>query len=200
MMRRLSKTLLLNDVSQTRVPVIIAEPSNIAQLLEGSGEIISNINRIISPDNAETITSILVNVDTLTSQLAENKDGIAQTVQNVEEITANLASFTEKLDSITEKMDRTMTSIETIVSTDAKGAFGQFSEASDEAVLLMKDMRSILDDNRAAIDAFALQGLGQTSAAMTELRRLIKTTDGILREIERDPSRFIFGDTRPAGN
>ena len=190
---------LLKEIQgQTKIPVIIAEPSNIAQLLEGSGEIVANINQLLSPKNTETVSAILENIQVVTEQLAENKQGISDTVSNIEEITENLASFTARLDSISDKLDRTMTSVEGIVSTDAKTAFVQFAEASDEAVLLLADMRQLLEDNRDAIDAFAVQGLGQTSAAMTELRRLIQTTDGILREIERDPSRFFFGDTRPS--
>ncbi|MBL4619715.1 MAG: hypothetical protein JKX88_06415 [Marinicaulis sp.] len=44
---------------------------------------------------------------------------------------------------------------------------------------------------------FADQGLGQVAPALAEARRLMRTLDYMMREIDRDPQAYFLGENVP---
>ena len=66
-----------------------------------------------------------------------------------------------------------------------------------ESRALVTDLRTITNENRASIRVFADQGLGQVAPALAEARRLMRTLDAVLREIDRDPNAYFFGERAP---
>ena len=59
------------------------------------------------------------------------------------------------------------------------------------------DDHAIVEENREPLAIFADQGLAQMGPAVSEARRLFRTLDQILREIDRDPRGYLFGESTP---
>ncbi len=191
---------LLKDASRERTPLIEARPSGIAQLLESSGNILEAAQRTLSPENTESVTNILNNIETITEGLAGDRDRISSIIKNVDETSANIAVITARLEKSSKRLDSILDEVDRLMASDISTAVNSFSNSAVEAELLMRDMRAVLEENRAALKDFSEQGLGQASAAIADSRRLMRTIDSILKEIERDPAKFFFGDTRPTYN
>ena len=174
---------LLKDVSDKRVPEIVADMSGLGVFLEGSGDVIARASELLSDENIQGVADIISNVETLTGAFANNASEIDATLKNINKITADMASVTEKLDASAE-------SLQQLLASDAPATV-------QEAEALLKDLRGVVEENRASLQVFADQGLGQVAPAMAEARRLMRTLDYILREIDRDPQAYFLGENAP---
>ncbi len=58
-------------------------------------------------------------------------------------------------------------------------------------------MNALVAENREPIAAFTNQGLAQIGPAVSEARRTMRTLDQVLREIDRDPRGYLFGESTP---
>lgn len=188
---------LLKEVSRRRPPQIQASLSPITRLLEGGGNIVASVQRLLTQENTDTVARILADVETITDALAQKDEEIIRTIENVATASDQLAAFADTLDERSAELESILQGADSFVNEDLQASLEEIDAVVSEARAFAEELRSTLGDNRAAIDAFAQQGLGEAAAAIAESRRLIRTMDQILREVERDPARFLFGETRP---
>ena len=181
---------LLKDVSDESAPNIKADTSGFAAFLEGSGDVLAQANRLLSDDNINGVSGIIANIETMTAAFAENDEEIATTLQNINTITTDLAQVTGKLDAAA-------TGLQSFMENDAPATVEEIEALLTESRALMADLRAITNENRASIRLFADQGLGQVAPALGEARRLMRTLDAMLREIDRDPNAYFFGERAP---
>lgn len=181
---------LLKEASNDDVPKIKADTSGFAAFLEGSGDVIAQASRLLSDENIEGIAGIITNIETMTGAFAEHEDDIGATLANINSITTDLAKVTAKLDAAA-------AGLQTFMEEDAPATADEIEALLQESRALMSDLRAITNENRASIRVFADQGLGQVAPALTEARRLMRTLDAVLREIDRDPNAYFFGERAP---
>ena len=180
---------LVKDV-QRGVPKIEGETGGIAQIFEGGNDIISAANQILSDNNIAAFNSILSNVDTFLGVFAEKEDSIGIALDNAAKITADLAVMTDRLEKAT-------VDIETLIGKDAPATLAETQATIREARALITDLRGVVEENREPLSTFADQGLAQIGPALSEARRMFKTLDQILREIDRDPRGYLLGESTP---
>lgn len=189
---------LLKDISRRRPrPQIQASLSPITKLLEGSGNIVASIQRLLTKDNTDAVARILEDVEVITTVLEDKEEEIARTIDNVARASDELAAFADTLEAKSAQIDSILGGADTFVNEDLQASLDEIDLVVADARAFAEELRSMLGENRGAIDAFAQQGLGEAAATVAESRRLIRTLDSILRELERDPARFFFGETRP---
>ncbi|PQA89041.1 MlaD family protein [Hyphococcus luteus] len=181
---------LLKDVSDKRVPKIVADTAGFAAFLEGSGDMLAQANRLLSDENINDISDIISNVETVTGAFADNEEDIVHIIKNLNTVTTDLANVTSKLDSAA-------SSLEEFMENDAQAAAEDVKALLSESRALVEEVRAITTENRASIRVFADQGLGQVAPALAEARRLMRTLDAMLREIDRDPNAYFFGERAP---
>lgn len=181
---------LLKNASQERVPIIRAKQSGFNQLFEGSGDLIDQARKILSDKNIEGVSGIIANVETLTGAFADNEDDLVAILNNVDQLTADLASMTAKLDAAA-------TSLQSLLESDAAETFEDVESLIEESNALVEELRGIASENRTSLRVFADQGLGQVAPALAEARRLMRTLDYMLREIDRDPQAYFLGEQAP---
>ena len=188
---------LLKDVRRARIPRIDASPSVVADILAGGTDIIAGAQRVLDEDNTQRLSRILEDIEVITSSLADNKDDIDTLFKNAAVISEDLTTFTASLDKTSENLETVILSMEQVFNQDVPKSIEEFDVAVADAQLLMDQLNTLLADNDEALDAFLQQGLGETAGVVADTRRLIRTMDSILLEVERDPAAFFFGETRP---
>ena len=181
---------LLKEVSEDDIPKIKADTSGFAAFLEGSGDVLAQASRLLSDENISGISGIITNIETMTGAFAENEDDIVATLENINAITTDLAKVTAKLDAAA-------TGLQSFMEEDAPATAAEIEALLQESRALMTDLRAITNENRASLRVFADQGLGQVAPALSEARRLMRTLDAVLREIDRDPNAYFFGERAP---
>lgn len=181
---------LLKDASDERVPKITADTSGIAMFLEGSGDVLAQAQRLLSDENIQDVADILSNIETMTGVFAENEAEISALLQNANALSADAASVMKKLDA-------SATQLQNIMENDAADAAAAAEATLAESQALIQDLRAITAENRQSLKVFADQGLGQVAPALAEGRRLMRTLDYMLREIDRDPQAYFLGEQAP---
>lgn len=181
---------LLKEVSEDRVPKIQAKTSGIGLFLEGSGDVLAQAQRLLSNKNISNVESMIANVESVTAVLADNRDDIETILDNANTATANLASATAKLDAAAAGLQR-------LTEEDAPEALAEAEAMLAESRALVAELRGVVDENRQSIRIFTDQGLAQVAPAIAEARRVMRTLDYMLREIDRDPKGYLLGDSQP---
>lgn len=181
---------LLKEVSEDRIPQLKADTSGFAAFLEGSGDVLAQANRLLSDENINGIAGIITNIETMTAVFADNDEELVETLGNINKITSDLAEVTGKLDAAA-------TSLQSFMENDAPATADEVEALLAESRSLIEDLRAITGENRASLKVFADQGLGQVAPALGEARRLMRTLDAMLREIDRDPNAYFFGERAP---
>lgn len=188
---------LLKLASNDRVPNIKGEAGGIALAIASAGDIFANASRILDEDNAETIGRILNDVEAITDVLADNEAEIKQIVEDVAITVATVRRNAETLDTTMASINNILATSEGLLANEAQATLGELQAAAANSNLLIADIQDIVDENRPAIDAFAQQGLGSAVGVIAQAGRLVDTAEGVLLEIDRDPTRFILGEGRP---
>jgi len=181
---------LLKDTSEDKVPQIKADESTIGQFLEGSGDVLAKAQHLLSDHNIQSVSSILSNVETLTAAFADNDAEIVATLHNINAISTDLAKATAKLDAAA-------SALQTFLEDDAPATMEDLDKLLVESHALVEDIRGIAGENRVSLRVFADQGLGQVAPALAEARRLMRTLDYMMREIDRDPQAYFLGENVP---
>ncbi|MBB4657765.1 MlaD family protein [Parvularcula dongshanensis] len=188
---------LVKDVTRRRVPEIKGEPGGVAAAINSAGDIFANVGRVLSEDNAATLTRILDDVEAVTDVLADNESQIQQMVQDLSITVAIVRRNAEALDGAGEDVSLLLSDTRDLLNGETRQAISEIRGTANSVNLLVGDLQEMVDDNRPAIDAFAQQGLGSAVGVIARTSRLVDTAEGILLEIDRDPTRFLLGEGRP---
>ncbi|HUZ72725.1 MAG TPA: MlaD family protein [Stellaceae bacterium] len=181
-----------------RYPVIASAPSGLQRVVTSAPEALS---RLIA----------------LTNQLndvfsAENRQAIAETLQNMRRLTATVASHTGEIDSaisdstaslhelrITlETAQAILASLNQVIAPggDLTAALRSFDETSKRFALVADQLDAVLVENRPALRNFGRNGLDQIDQLVTQTQALVAQLNRIADDFERNPSRIIYGDQR----
>lgn len=172
------------------VPRLKADASGFAAFLEGSGDIVKSVNELLSPANTEAFGRILASIDRLTTVLAEQDQNLAHTIENAAAITGDLSAAAKNLNDISKDLH-------TLLAEDTPGVLEEARETLEATRTLVESMNAIVEENREPLQMFTEQGLAQIAPTVAEARRLIRTLDQVLREIDRDPRGYLLGESTP---
>lgn len=178
-------------------PTIISRPSSLQEVFASAPALLSRL---------------LVISDRLASVLDEkNREAIAETLANIRDTTAVFERRTQNIDRLITDSDETMhnlaaasTSLRAMLA-DLGGTSGKAdrlvvaaNDAVDQTTKLAADLDAIVKSSKPGIQDLTTNGTAQLSELLGDARRLIASLNRVSTALERDPSRFLFGD-RPAG-
>lgn len=181
---------LLKESTRENPPMIKAQPSNVGLLLEGGEDIVKAVNAVLSPDNVQNISKIISNVDVITATFADSSDDIALFLGNAAQLSGDLAKASDDL-------DRLLLDLDALATNEGKAALASVEMVAEEARLLVTTLKEISQENRSNIKAFTGTGLQQIGPGVTEIRRLVRTADNFLKQLERDPAGYLLGEPIP---
>ncbi|WP_375057091.1 MlaD family protein [Zobellella sp. DQSA1] len=174
--------LLAQDDS---IPVIVAEPSPLAQLRLNSEELllgittlVDNANRMLSEDNARHFGQVLANLDATTTTLAAQQDSLAAGLQS-------LAGAGDQLQRLLARLDAQ-------VGRHGEPMLANAASAMANLEQLSRRLDALLADNRPALDG-GLRGLAELGPAIQELRSTLTILGDIARRLEQDPAGYLLG-------
>ncbi|MFJ4113920.1 MlaD family protein [Pseudomonas sp. NPDC089758] len=175
-----------------KLPVIIASPSPISQLLNDSSDLVTNINLLLhnanqmfSETNIDRLSNTLANLEQTTRAFANQKGGISQVMDQLAQVGKQASATLAETQAL-------MRNANTLLGTQGKQAIGSAEQAMQSLAASTATINSLLNDNRESIDDGA-QGLNQLTPAIRELRETLNSLKGISRRLEADPSGYLLG-------
>lgn len=187
--------------------------------------LVDRFNLLLNNRNRENFGKTLANVEAISSAVAERSKDInslladaADTMQKLRlaagDARETLSLLRTSAEQLTTKADTMMTNVNKLtvdlqglsgqVTTEidglgvvAKSAFTEVRVAADDFGRAAKTLAELVEANREPVDTFASSGLYELTQLLTEARVLMGALTRIAAQIERDPARFLFGQTKP---
>ena len=170
-----AKSPQLEAHDDQRYPVIHTKPSTFAQLQQSAPEVVAKLNvaatrlnDLLNDNNRRAIAHVLANLDETSQVIARRSADIDATIANANKTMANLSEVTGTLKP-------------------------QLDNSLDKVNLTVQKYGKVADDADAFING---DGLAQLSDLIGEMRRLVANLTQVSDQINRTPTKLLFGDRR----
>jgi len=181
-----AKQLVAHDGQ--RYPVIRPRRSTLAsisargpQLLEKLDDILDQVEDLLNDHNREVFASTLEHVEKFTGSLSAHSDDIGQLVAEGKTALASL-------DKLTTDVDNSYTAPDGL-KEQLSGTLKGLSAASHQLDLALQDARP-------GVRTFSQHTLVDIGSLIGETRQFIAGLSRLAAQLERDPTRLLFGDRR----
>ncbi len=185
----------LQRLEGQRFPVIASRPSQLQSVVSSAPEV---LNRVIIV--ADRLAELLDD---------KNRAALSATLDNVQQLTAVGTEDARKLEMVLDDSDSAVKQFRTTMSSAndtvtelqrtlvlANNAATDLSTALKQFDLTAQHLDGLVQDNRPALKDFTRGGLNELNQLISDTRVLVAGLTRIVNEVERDPSRFIFGERR----
>jgi len=182
----------LTAARRDEVPRIVADPSPLSQLT-GSGQalltqistLLSNANRLLSPDNTEHIARTLENLSRFSNELATQSTQIGTGLQS-------LAEASRQANEVMAEAVLLLRRTNSLIDREGRTFVGNAAQTMDSLQRATASLERLLLENETALSN-GLQGLNSLGPAVDELRRTLMALRAVAQRIEEEPSTFLFG-------
>jgi phospholipid/cholesterol/gamma-HCH transport system substrate-binding protein len=181
------KPLLKEVTPHGQIPVIHSQRSALSDLLAGGGTVLQRavdaldrVNKLLSDKNIGTATAMLNNLKSVSDELRERKEIIADAQRALQDMDKTLVS-----------VDELTKSTNNLVNGDAKRTLSNLADAAEELRATAKTAHGMLDRLQGPTSDFAANGLPQLTQTMESLQQTSRTLDALLRELQRSPTGVL---------
>ena len=178
--------LVSNDADT--IPVITTEPSALQNIADTASKLVGRLDKVLSEENIRHIENTLTNLDNITAALGDEtqKEELRALISNArlasEQLNATLKSANGAVASIDRELPGLLRKLD--------GTLNRLDSAAGGA-------DAILNENRAAIQSFANDGLAQLGPTLGELRALVRDLRRVTDRLEGSPARYLLGRDAP---
>ena len=162
--------------------------ASLPELVADLKEAAHGVNALLDENNRRAVAETLQNVRTITAAFVEPSKKLTEVVDNANNAVVQLRTFFQDLDeSYTDKgglKDRLSQTL-----ADADRLAKNLNEAS-------RQLQLVLQENRPGIRNFTQSTLTPVSDLVTDLQRFVVGATRFVSEMERNPTRLLFGERR----
>ncbi len=150
------------------------------------------MDQILSDRNVASINATLANLETISGGLADRDQGTQALLLSARDAARSLDTTLKTTNGTIERLDKNLVQQLPGIIDKLDATLAKLDSAAGNA-------DSILGENRAAINSFANDGLGQLGPTLTELRGLIRDLRRVSDRLENNPARYLLGPRRTEG-
>ena len=178
-----------------KYPVIIAGRSELEEVKASLPELVADlkeaahgINALLDENNRRAVAETLQNIRSITGAFVQPSKEVSEVVDNANKAVVELRTFFQDLDQsysnkggLKDQLSQTL--------ADADRLAKNLNEAS-------RQLQLVLQENRPGIRNFTQITLTQVSDLVTDLQRFVAGATRFVSEMERNPTRLLFGERR----
>ncbi|WP_394063283.1 MlaD family protein [Alcaligenes sp. WGS1538] len=168
-----------------KLPVIVASPSPLAQLMAGGEELMSkisslldNANHFLSAENSQSISASLQQLEKLMGQLSQAGEGVPELIG--------------KLSAASEQAAALLKSTQGLVDRQGAQAMNAIQKSMDDFSRATQSLDKLVRDNAAAVGRGA-QGLTEIEPTLRELRQALAGLRAVTSRLEDNPAGYLLG-------
>ncbi|WP_032968521.1 MlaD family protein, partial [Stenotrophomonas maltophilia] len=180
----------LTTVNKDPAPIIPTTPSALQNITDVANRIVERMDQILSDRNVASINATLANLETISGGLADRDQGTQALLLSARDAARSLDTTLKTTNGTIERLDKNLVQQLPGIIDKLDGTLVKLDSAAGNA-------DSILGENRAAINSFANDGLGQLGPTLTELRGLIRDLRRVSDRLENNPARYLLGRDAP---
>ncbi len=199
--------------------VIPSTPSPFEKLFESAPELMTNVTlvaeRIVTLMSEENIThvgKILANIEVATGAVSERSGDIGAMIEDWRKVSTDASAVARSADQLITEGRGTLGRLERELAAtmgeartalrdadrlvnSAQPAIGDLRATAQAFTRMANDIDVLAREVRAPVKDFADSGVYELITFLAEARTLAATLQRIANQLERDPARFLFGDS-----
>ncbi|MCX5465531.1 MlaD family protein [Alcaligenes parafaecalis] len=167
------------------LPMIVASPSPLAQLMAGGEEmmtqitkLLDNANAFLSAENSKSLSASLQKLETLMGQLSTAGEGVP--------------SLVKELSQASQQATTLLSSTQGLVDRQGTQAMNAIQKSMEDFSRATQSLSKLLEQNSAAIGRGA-QGLTEIEPALRELRQVLAGFRAVTSRLEDNPAGYLLG-------
>lgn len=149
-----------------------------------------DVKKLVAAIDASKVAKTVDNVETFSGALARNAG-------NVDKVMADAVAIADQLKKASGRIDKLMAQVDGLLGSAQTGGF--LSEATSAAQSIRKVADAFAaraNEISGGLARFTGRGLRDVEGLVAQGRRTLSNLDRLINAIERDPQRFLFGNTR----
>ena len=181
-------------------------PSTLQQLAQAGPELVANFNTVgvrvsdllndqnrkVISESLVTLAATLENLRSTTDVFERRSEDLDATLENLRVASASIAKTLGNVDNTLAGADRALASADKALnSVDTVVVAAKTAIASADST--MQKIGGLSDDARRVVNG---QGVAQLTQMLAQTRALIASLTRLSQDLEREPSRIIYGDRR----
>lgn len=178
----------LQITKESKYPVIEVRDTGFSALLSKAPAIIEKldsvlvqINQVLGDENRELVSGMLVDIASVTDELASQKEAIGELPvllkTSLEQVNSSLA----QLKSMAVKLEPGLTA-----------SLANLEQMTQNLVQMTARMEQWTATNDADVNAFMSGGLGEVPVLVTEAQITLREVQKLIKELREDPSALIY--------
>jgi phospholipid/cholesterol/gamma-HCH transport system substrate-binding protein len=183
---------LLTAKPGEQYPVIPSKPSTLQQLAQSGPELVANLNvagerfsDLLNDQNRKAVTEMLDHLRATAALIDDHAEDLDRTL-------ANMKSATDTLNQTLSSADRAIASADRALGS-VNSAASSIETVSDSANVAIQKVGRLTDDADKAVNG---QTIAQFTQLMAETRALVASITRLTNDLEREPTKLLFGDQR----
>lgn len=180
----------LTSVDKREAPVIQTAPSALQNIADTANRIVERLDQVLDDKNVARIAATLENLETISGSLAHRDEGLQALVISARDAAQNLDRTLDTTNGTIQRLDQNLVKQLPPILEKLESTLARLDSAAGNA-------DAILGENRAAINSFANEGLGQLGLTLSELRTLIRDLRQVSDRLEGNPARYLLGRDAP---
>ncbi|HLM54441.1 MAG TPA: MlaD family protein [Pseudoxanthomonas sp.] len=180
----------LTSVDRREIPVIQTAPSALQNISDTANRIVERLDQVLNDKNVARIASTLENLERISGSLADRDQGVEALLVSARDAARSLDTSLGTANGTLQRLDQNLVRELPRILDKLDATLTKLDSAAGNA-------DAILGENRAAINSFASEGLGQLGPTLSELRRLIRDLRQISDRLEGNPARYLLGRDAP---
>ncbi|WP_337261700.1 MULTISPECIES: MlaD family protein [unclassified Serratia (in: enterobacteria)] len=177
------------------IPVIIATPSPLSQLLTNGEDLVTNINevlirlnQVLTPDNQQRLASTLDNLEKITGTVAGEREDIRTVIQQ-------LALLTKQGNDTLAQTNRLVRNANGLLDGQGKLLVSNAAKTMASLEQTSALLNKLISENQSSLSN-GMQGFNDLGPAVDELRRTLVALRSAMNRLEENPSALLRGRER----
>ncbi|HVC51706.1 MAG TPA: MlaD family protein [Stellaceae bacterium] len=178
-----------------RYPVIQSRRSYFAslaargpELLDELGRIGDHLDQMLNEHNRQAITRILDHTDKFTAELAEHDKDFVAVAQNASTALASVTKLLGDVDASYGGPDG--------LNQRLRRSLSQINKTASSLEQTSRDIAQVAREARGSVHEINTRTLSDIDGLLRDTRQLVAGLTRLAEQIQRDPSRLLYGDRR----
>jgi phospholipid/cholesterol/gamma-HCH transport system substrate-binding protein len=166
-------------------PLLLEAPAKAStDVTQSARDVMRRLDQLIA-ENQAALRSAIANIDKFSAALANSTDKIDSTLSNVDKFSGVLANNAERFDHIAEGLEN-LTG-----GKDGKG--GEINATVKSVHSLIENVDKRTAEISAGVNKMTATGTKQIGEMSVSFQRTLSTADRVLTNLDKNPSRLIWG-------
>jgi phospholipid/cholesterol/gamma-HCH transport system substrate-binding protein len=158
------------------------------ELIDKAMETLANFNTLLDEHNRQAFADSLDNVRVFTASLADDRKAITDTIASANTALAELGTLLHNVDESYTARDG--------LKNQLNVTLGDYDKLAKGLLDTNHQLQLTVQDVQPGVQHFSQHTINQVDDLLADARQLVASLTRLSSQIERDPTRVLFGDRR----